>query len=65
MATKNIETIPWKQVVNELQVHFEVALAASWGGLHKLRMPVFKMAHGALHEKATSRRAGAGAEMRP
>lgn len=63
LAAMNIETIPWKQVVNELQVHFDVALAASWGGLHKLRIPVIKMAHGALYEKTTPRRAGAGAEM--
>ncbi|MFD4640767.1 hypothetical protein ACFWN2_25860 [Lentzea sp. NPDC058436] len=63
LEDRGIETIKWSRLVDEVQGHFDITLAAAWGGLDKLRMPVVKLSHGALHEKATPRRAGAGAEM--
>jgi len=64
LAGRGIETLIWDRLVDESQTHFDVAVAAAWGGLHKLRMPVLKMAHGARFEKVTPRLAGRGAEVR-
>jgi hypothetical protein len=62
LRNRGLKVLKWKRLVNELQLHFGVALAAAWGGLHKLQMPVIKMAHGARYEKKTPRRPGSGAE---
>ena len=42
--------LPWPQEIRE---RFDLALAASYGGLHELHAPLMVMAHGAGHGKPT------------
>jgi hypothetical protein len=42
--------LPWSQVV---QMEFDLALAAGYGGLHELHAPVIVLPHGAGHNKLT------------
>ncbi|MER5456391.1 hypothetical protein ABT008_16540 [Micromonospora sp. NPDC002389] len=41
-------TLPWSQAVRE---RFDLAVAASWGGLHQLHAPLLVTAHGAGRSK--------------
>ncbi len=47
-------TVPWQQATNS---EFDLALAASLGGLHEIHAPVVVMPHGAGHNKLVARRA--------
>ncbi|BDH72533.1 hypothetical protein [Streptomyces sp. PLM4] len=50
--------LPWHQAV---QTEFDLALAASHGGLHELQAPVVVLPHGAGHNKLVAPKAGARA----
>ncbi|MFY1638291.1 hypothetical protein ACN27F_34240 [Solwaraspora sp. WMMB335] len=41
--------LPWQQAINH---HFDLAVTASYGGLHQVHAPLVVMAHGAGHGKA-------------
>ncbi|EWM12084.1 hypothetical protein [Kutzneria sp. 744] len=62
LAARGIEIINWKTLLNGLQPNFGVALAAAFGGLETLTIPVVKLTHGALNDKTTPRGLGLGAE---
>jgi hypothetical protein len=50
--------LPWEQAI---RTGFDLAIAASLGGLHELHAPLIVMPHGAGHGKLVSRRAGRAA----
>jgi hypothetical protein len=54
--------IPWRQAVHE---KFDLALAASHGGLHELHAPVMLVAHGAGHARLVRPPAGTRAVPSP
>jgi hypothetical protein len=62
LARKGFRMVGWKKLVEQRQKDFGVVLAAASGGLHKLQIPVVRMAHGALFDKYTTRRNGTGVE---
>ncbi|MFJ8937081.1 hypothetical protein ACIRL0_15430 [Streptomyces sp. NPDC102365] len=43
--------VPWSQAV---RTRFAVALAASYGGLHELQVPVIVLPHGASYNRRVS-----------
>jgi hypothetical protein len=49
--------VPWQQAIRE---SFDLALAASYGGLHELHAPVLLMAHGAGHSRLVRPPSGSG-----
>ncbi|HEX2316202.1 MAG TPA: hypothetical protein VHJ17_20850 [Thermomonospora sp.] len=53
--------LPWQQAT---RTRFDLALAASLGGIHELHAPVVVMPHGAGFNKLVSRRAGRAAGSR-
>jgi hypothetical protein len=53
--------VPWSQAVH---TRFDLALAASYGGLHELNFPVIVLPHGASFNKRVSKRAGASGRPR-
>ncbi|GLZ06018.1 hypothetical protein Acsp03_34840 [Actinomadura sp. NBRC 104412] len=53
--------MPWDQATSTT---FDLAIAASHGGVHRVRAPLIVMPHGAGHGKLVSRRAGRAAGAR-
>lgn len=57
LARLGAVTLPWQEAVRE---PFDLAVAASYGELHRLRAPVVVLPHGAGHNKLAPRQPGYG-----
>ncbi|XVQ10269.1 hypothetical protein ACQP1W_48485 [Spirillospora sp. CA-255316] len=54
--------LPWEQAT---RLEFDLAIAASYGGVHELHAPLIVMPHGAGYGKLVARRGGRAAGSRP